>query len=59
MIIIPIYLMSKIYNSAVNQKKMLMKFDEKQNWCELLNVSNITYKPWANLTWTSSATPVF
>ena len=37
--------MSKIYNSAVNQKKMLMKFDEKQNWCELLNVSNITYKP--------------
>ena len=58
-IIIFIFLMSKIYNSVVNQKKMLIKFDEKQYWCKLLNVSNISYKPWANLTWKSSATPVF
>ena len=42
-----IYLTSKIYNSAVNQKKrnMLIKFDQKEYWCELLNVSNISYKP--------------
>ena len=59
--IIIIYLMSKIYNSAVNQKKKkkLIKFDKKEYWCELLHVSNISYKPWANLTWTSSAMPVF
>ena len=46
-IIILIYFKSKIYNSAVNQKKkkMLIKFDEKEYWCELLSVSNISYKP--------------
>ena len=38
-----IYLTSKIYN-GVTSKKMLLKFDEKC-WCELLNVSNISYKP--------------
>ena len=46
--------MSKIYNSVVNQKKktnkqkkkkMLTKFDEKEYWCELLNASNMSYKP--------------
>ena len=40
--------MSTIYNSAVNQKKKkLIKFDEKEYWCELLHlhVSNIRYKP--------------
>ena len=44
-IIIFIYLTSKIYNSAVNEKKMLIKFDEKKYWFELLIVSNISYKP--------------
>ena len=43
------YLLSTIYNSAVNQKKKkkLIKFDEKEYWCELLHlhVSNIRYKP--------------
>ena len=58
-IIIFIFLTSKVYNSVVNQKKLLIKFDEKQYWYKLLNISNISYKPWANLTWTSSATPVF
>ena len=48
-----ITIISKILNSV-----MLIKFDEKEYWCELLNASNISYKPWANLTWTSSATPV-
>ena len=27
------------------KKKMLIKFDEKEYQCELLNVSNISYKP--------------
>ena len=46
-----IYLESKIYNSGVikkqknKQKKLLIKFDEKEYWCELLNVSNISHKP--------------
>ena len=41
-----IYLTSKIYNSAVNQEqKMLIKFDKNEYWCELLNVSNVRYKP--------------
>ena len=46
-IIILIYFTSKIYNSVVNQKKlkMLIKFDEKEYWCELFNVTNISYKP--------------
>ena len=45
-IIILVYLKSKIYNSSVNQKKkVLIKFDEKEYWCELLNISNISYKP--------------
>ena len=44
-IIIFIYLTSKIYNSVVNEKKMLIKFDEKEYWFELLIVSNISYKP--------------
>ena len=38
---------------------MLIKFDEKECWFELLNISDISYKPGANLTWTSSATPIF
>ena len=48
-----ITIISKILNSV-----MLIKFDEKEYWCELLNASNISYKPWANLRWTPSATPV-
>ena len=44
-IIIFTYLTSKIYNSVVNEKKMLTKFDEKEYWFELLIVSNISYKP--------------
>ena len=45
-IIILVYFTSKIYNSAVNhKKKMLIKFDEKEYWCELLSVTNISYKP--------------
>ena len=39
------FLTSKIHNSVVNHKKMPIKFDEKEYWCELLNVSNISYKP--------------
>ena len=27
------------------KKTMLRKFDEKEFWCELLNVSKINYKP--------------
>ena len=27
------------------KKKMLIKFDEKEYWCELLCVTNINYKP--------------
>ena len=38
--------MSKIYNSVVKQKKkLLIKFGEREYWCELLNVSNISHKP--------------
>ena len=41
-----IYLTLNIYNSFVNNnKKMLIKFVENKYWCELLNVSNISYKP--------------
>ena len=44
-IIVFTYLTSKIYNSAVNRKKLLIKFDEKEYWCEQLNIPNISYKP--------------
>ena len=27
------------------KKKMLIKFNEKEYWCKLLNVSSISYKP--------------
>ena len=40
--------MLKIYNSGMikkkKQKKLPIKFDEKEYWCALLNVSNISYK---------------
>ena len=43
-----IYSTSKIYNNGVikknkKQKKLLIKFDEKEYWCE--HVSNSSYKP--------------
>ena len=41
------------------KRNMLIKFDQKESWCELLNVSNISYNPRENMTWASSATPVF
>ena len=45
-IITIVYLTSKIYNSVVNKKKkMLIKFGKNVYCCELLNVSNINYKP--------------
>ena len=41
-----IYLTSKICSRVVIKKeKILIKFDEKEYWCKLLNVSNMSYKP--------------
>ena len=60
MIIIFIYLTSKMNNSVVNQKKeMLITFDKKEYWCEQLNASNISYKPWSYIFFFETGTAEF
>ena len=40
-----LFSVEKIQQHREPKKRKLKKFDQKEYWCELLNVSNISYKP--------------
>ena len=40
-----LFSVEKIQQHREPKKKMLKNFDQKEYWCELLNVSNISHRP--------------